>query len=80
MSCRHVRGRYCCRSSEKIGFSGHLDTVPVKISEWTKDPFGGVIEDGRIYGRGASDMKFGVMAMVNMMIEVNYSPLICFAN
>ncbi len=54
-----------------IGFSGHLDTVPVKISEWTKDPFGGAIEDGRIYGRGASDMKSGVMAMVSMMIELN---------
>ncbi|MFZ0075557.1 MAG: ArgE/DapE family deacylase [Exiguobacterium undae] len=54
-----------------IGFSGHLDTVPVQLSEWTKDPFGGEIEQGRIYGRGASDMKSGVMAMVSMMLELN---------
>lgn len=53
-----------------IGFSGHLDTVPVQTIGWTKQPFGGEISDGRIYGRGASDMKSGVMAMVNAMIEL----------
>ena len=36
---------------------------------WTKDPYGGEIEDGRIYGRGASDMKSGVMAMVQALIQ-----------
>ncbi len=40
---------------------GHTDVVPVGES-WTTDPFGGVLQDGRIYGRGASDMKGGLAA------------------
>ncbi|TCM44275.1 acetylornithine deacetylase [Kribbella sp. VKM Ac-2568] len=38
---------------------GHTDVVPVGEG-WTKDPFGGEVADGRIYGRGASDMKGGL--------------------
>lgn len=45
-------------------FSGHLDTVPVGTEAWTHDPFGGVIEGDRLWGRGACDMKGGVAAMV----------------
>lgn len=40
---------------------GHTDVVPIGDG-WTKDPFGGELVDGRIYGRGASDMKGGVAA------------------
>jgi acetylornithine deacetylase/succinyl-diaminopimelate desuccinylase-like protein len=40
---------------------GHTDVVPVGDG-WTTDPFGGVVRDGRIYGRGASDMKGGLAA------------------
>ncbi len=48
-----------------ILFDGHLDTVPVSNPEqWPHNPFGGEIADGRIYGRGASDMKGAVAAMV----------------
>ncbi len=36
---------------------GHLDVVGVERSKWTVDPFGGVIKDGYIYGRGAADDK-----------------------
>src|SRR5262249_60116717 len=43
--------------------SGHLDIGPIGHG-WTKDPLGGEIEDGRIYGRGVSDMKSGLAAMV----------------
>lgn len=46
-----------------IVFDGHLDTVTVHEAEWTEDPFGGTIRDGRLYGRGASDMKGAVAAM-----------------
>lgn len=46
-------------------FSGHLDTVPLGDAEWSCDPFGGEIRDGRIMGRGTSDMKAGVAAFVS---------------
>jgi succinyl-diaminopimelate desuccinylase len=45
-------------------FNGHLDVVPVGDTPWTHDPFAGVCENGRLYGRGSSDMKSGLMAMV----------------
>jgi acetylornithine deacetylase/succinyl-diaminopimelate desuccinylase family protein len=47
----------------RIVFGGHVDTVPVGEG-WTHDPFGGAVEDGRLYGRGASDMKGGVAGML----------------
>ena len=36
---------------------GHIDVVGVERSKWTVDPFGGIIQDGYVYGRGASDDK-----------------------
>lgn len=45
-------------------FSGHIDTVPLGAVRWNVDPFAGEIKEGKIYGRGASDMKAGVAAMV----------------
>ncbi len=48
-----------------ILFDGHIDTVPVdNPGEWSIDPFGGEIRDGKLFGRGASDMKGAVAAMV----------------
>lgn len=44
--------------------SGHLDTVPFDPANWTRDPLGGIVEYGKVFGRGASDMKSGVAAMV----------------
>ena len=35
----------------------HLDVVPANPQEWTVDPFGGIIKDGYVYGRGALDVK-----------------------
>jgi len=43
--------------------TGHLDTVPLGAAPWTVDPFAGAVKDGRIWGRGASDMKAGVAAI-----------------
>ncbi|SHN55027.1 YgeY family selenium metabolism-linked hydrolase [Desulfovibrio litoralis] len=52
------------RPGLKILFDGHIDTVPVPDpSVWKHDPFGGEIDNGRIYGRGTSDMKGAVAAM-----------------
>jgi acetylornithine deacetylase/succinyl-diaminopimelate desuccinylase family protein len=46
-----------------IAFNGHVDVVPVGDSSgWSQDPFGGAIVDGRLYGRGAADMKGGIAA------------------
>ncbi|MCB2225660.1 MAG: M20 family metallopeptidase [Desulfarculaceae bacterium] len=44
--------------------TGHLDTVAVQGQAWASDPFSGEIKNGLIHGRGASDMKSGVAAMV----------------
>lgn len=47
----------------------HIDVVPVEdASQWTHDPFGGEIHDGRLYGRGSSDMKSTVAAETMAMI------------
>ncbi len=44
--------------------TGHIDTVPLGAVAWRKDPFAGETDAGRLYGRGASDMKSGVAALV----------------
>ncbi|MFL6055237.1 MAG: M20/M25/M40 family metallo-hydrolase [Actinoallomurus sp.] len=36
---------------------GHLDVVPARKEDWTRDPFGGEVADGCVWGRGAVDMK-----------------------
>ncbi|WP_435789463.1 YgeY family selenium metabolism-linked hydrolase, partial [Clostridium sp.] len=49
----------------KVLYDSHMDTVEVNdAEEWSVDPFGGEIKDGKIYGRGAADMKAGVAATV----------------
>lgn len=47
-----------------ICFSGHIDTVPLGDAEWSVDPFTAEIDGKKIYGRGSSDMKSGLAAMV----------------
>ncbi len=43
---------------KRVLFDGHIDTVPAENdSAWTSPPFEPVVRDGRLYGRGASDMK-----------------------
>ncbi|MBB4933347.1 succinyl-diaminopimelate desuccinylase [Lipingzhangella halophila] len=46
-------------------FEGHTDVVTEGCrADWTVDPYGGEVHDGRLYGRGAADMKAGVAAML----------------
>ena len=48
-----------------LTFNGHIDVVPATPEHrWSFDPWGGEIDDGRMYGRGAADMKAGVVAML----------------
>jgi succinyl-diaminopimelate desuccinylase len=53
-----------------ICFTGHMDTVPLGNEIWSYEPFGGEIHDGKIYGRGTTDMKGGVAAMVIAAAEL----------
>lgn len=53
---------------DPLVFTGHLDTVPLGGRAWSTNPFG-EIRDGRLYGRGASDMKGGVAAFVAAAID-----------
>ena len=46
-------------------FAGHTDVVPTGArADWTREPFAAVVEDGVLYGRGASDMKGAIAAFV----------------
>ncbi len=48
-----------------LAFEGHLDVVTEgDPAQWTMDPYSGEIRDGKLYGRGAADMKSGVAAML----------------
>lgn len=51
-------------------FAGHIDTVPLGAAPWTRQPFGAEIADGKLYGRGSSDMKSGVAAFVCAALDV----------
>ncbi|HEY3426160.1 MAG TPA: YgeY family selenium metabolism-linked hydrolase [Negativicutes bacterium] len=62
----NVIGEICGQQSgPRILFDGHIDTVEVSDrGRWSVDPFAGIIKDDRLYGRGASDMKCALAAMV----------------
>jgi acetylornithine deacetylase/succinyl-diaminopimelate desuccinylase family protein len=46
-------------------FNGHYDTVPVgDLDFWSVDPFGGLVKEGRIYGRGSGDMKGAIASAI----------------
>jgi len=47
--------------------SGHIDTVPLGAKEWAHDPFGGQVDNGKLYGLGAYDMKGGVAINLGVM-------------
>jgi succinyl-diaminopimelate desuccinylase len=46
-----------------LHFNGHFDVVPVGDG-WSVDPFAGIVKDGKIYGRGATDQKAGIAASI----------------
>jgi putative selenium metabolism hydrolase len=60
-----VGRRHGDRPGPNLHFDGHLDTVPATgLDQWTRPPFSGDRAEGRIWGRGASDMKGPDAAMI----------------
>ena len=56
-------------SKRPMMLCNHKDVVPVEQDYWTKPAFAGQIEDGKVYGRGAVDMKgCGVMQLITMLV------------
>jgi len=49
---------------DPLCLTGHLDVVPLGTRKWSKDPFAGEADGGKLYGRGSSDMKAGIAAMI----------------
>ena len=46
-------------------FAGHTDVVPPgNAGDWQHDPFGGIVDNGQLFGRGAVDMKGGIACMI----------------
>lgn len=54
------------RPGRRLVINGHLDTFPLgNPAGWTVEPFGGALKEGRLYGRGASDMKAGLAVAIS---------------
>ncbi len=52
------------RPGRPVGFTGHFDTVPLGAAPWTFDPFAADEHEGKLYGRGSSDMKAGIACFI----------------
>jgi len=58
-------------ASPLVVFAGHTDVVPPgPLETWTSDPFEPVVRDGRLYGRGAADMKSSIAAFVTAIEDI----------
>jgi len=60
-------------SKKAIALVSHMDVVPVTPAFWSVDPFGGVVKDGFLYGRGALDMKGEGIAELMAMLAIKRS-------
>jgi succinyl-diaminopimelate desuccinylase len=59
-------------TEKRLLFCGHVDVVPAQDEGWTHPPFSGKLNDGFVWGRGATDMKGGcasLLAACNMLVE-----------
>lgn len=71
-----LRGSAPDAKKESILISPHMDTVPTGKG-WSVDPFGGLIKNGRIYGRGATDDKGNLaccMEVLRSLVEEDFAP------
>ena len=53
--------------------NGHLDVVPINAADWTVEPFGGELAEGRVWGRGTADMKGGIAAAIEALSALRRS-------
>ncbi|MGH7620707.1 MAG: M20 family metallopeptidase, partial [Gemmatimonadaceae bacterium] len=60
-------------SKKAVALVSHLDVVPVARDFWSVDPFGGVIKDGYVWGRGTLDMKGQAITQLMAMIALKRS-------
>jgi len=52
-------------------FAGHTDVVPTgEVTQWTHEPFAGLVKDGQLHGRGAADMKGAIAAFVGALADL----------
>jgi succinyl-diaminopimelate desuccinylase len=62
------------KGGRRLIFNGHLDVVPAgHLAQWKYPPFQGKLEKGRIYGRGASDMKSGIASFLHAISMIDRS-------
>jgi succinyl-diaminopimelate desuccinylase len=62
---RNLWAKRAGSSGQTLAFAGHVDVVPTgQLAHWTSDPFTPTHRDGKLFGRGASDMKTSLAAMV----------------
>jgi acetylornithine deacetylase/succinyl-diaminopimelate desuccinylase family protein len=64
------------RGGRRLIFNGHLDVVPAgNPSQWKYPPFLGKLRQGRIYGRGSSDMKSGIASFIHALSTIERSKI-----
>jgi len=68
-----LRSTAMAEPSKALLLVAHIDTVPVEKARWTVDPFGAVIKDGYLYGRGAIDDKGMLAANLAVFLELKRS-------
>jgi carboxypeptidase PM20D1 len=56
--------------AKPLVISGHIDVVEAKPADWQRDPFIPVVENGYLYGRGATDMKLDAAIVIAALIEL----------
>jgi acetylornithine deacetylase/succinyl-diaminopimelate desuccinylase-like protein len=64
-------------SLKPLVISGHMDVVEAKPADWKRDPFTPVVEDGYLFGRGATDMKLDGVLAIAALVELKregYAP------
>ncbi|MGK6323060.1 M20/M25/M40 family metallo-hydrolase [Sphingomonas sp. DT-51] len=57
-------------AAKPLVVSGHIDVVEAKPADWQRDPFTPVVENGYLYGRGATDMKLDAAVAITALLKM----------